>query len=252
MDILEMKLRDKEIEIGMLTEELLEIGEGSLNLNHRAGKHYYIENNNGRQKGISRNIERVYQLARKEYLKKHLAVLEKELKMLKMDESRTALCETKKLDIDEKIIKKYNRLDYARIIYSEKEYEWYQNRQSQNPYMREHLIYSTENGTFMRSKSERFIGDFLERKGRLYRYEPLIHIEDRAIYPDFMVRRSNGEIVIWEHLGLMNNAEYADRAMRRLQDYRRIGYVQHRNLICTYEEDLRNKDVLEEIYHRFL
>lgn len=35
------------------------------------------------------------------------------------------------------------------------------------------------------------------------------------------------------------------------EQYRRAGYVQHSNLICTYEEDLRSGAVLEEILLRY-
>lgn len=245
-------IKSKERIFNKLTGELQSIGGGTLNVTSKAGKQYYIEYKNGRQRGISRDFDRVYELARKEYLIKKLAVLEKELKILVRNELQTEACAASGIDIEESIIKKYSRLDFERIIYSGTELDWYRNRKSQNPYMRENLIYATESGNLMRSKSERFIGDFLEMKRRVYRYEPRISIEGRDIYPDFMVLKPDGEIVIWEHLGLMNNAEYADRMMRRLQDYRKSGFVQHRNLICTYEEDLRNKETLEDIFYRFL
>lgn len=250
MERLEKVLQSKEFAFDKITEEIQSIGEGSLNLNYKAGKHYYIEYNGGKQKGISRNIDRVYELARKEYLERKLAVLAKEREVLKRNEADIALCRDS--DIEEKIIKKYSQLDFDRIIYSEKELDWYRNRESQNPYMRENLIYATESGNLMRSKSERFIGDFIECKRRLYRYEPKIVIDGKMLYPDFMVLRQDGEVVIWEHLGLMDNAEYFNRTMLKLHEYRKAGFVQHHNLICTYEEDLRGKEVLEEIYHRFL
>lgn len=225
-------MKNKEKLFNKLSEELRSIGVGTLNVTSKNGKQYYIEYKNGRQRGISRNTDRVYELAR--------------------NELQAEICINSGIDIEENIIKKYSGLDFARIIYSENELSWYRNRKSENPYMREQLVYATESGNLMRSKSERFIGDFLEKKQRVYRYEPKISIEGRDVYPDFMVLKPNGEIVIWEHMGLMNNAEYADRMMRKLQNYRKNGYVQHRNLICTYEEDLRNKEVLEDIFYRFL
>lgn len=248
--MLSILIKSKAQLLNKLNEELRTIGVGTLNVTSKNGKQYFIEYKNGRQRGISRNLDRVYELARREYLIKKLAALEKELKILVRNELRAEGCAG--IDIEGNIIKKYSGLDFARIIYSEEELSWYRNRESENPYMREHLIYATESGNLMRSKSERFIGDFLEGKQRVYRYEPKISIEGRYIYPDFMVLKPDSEIVIWEHLGLMNNAEYADRMMRRLQDYRKNGFVQHRNLICTYEEDLRNKEMLEDIFYRFL
>lgn len=251
-EMLDSLIKSKESLLSRLNEEIQTIGGGTLNVTSKAGKRYYIEYKNGRQKGISRNLGLVYELARKEYLVKRAAVIEKELKILAKNELQIELCEITEAKLEETMAEKYSSLDFERIIYSEIEQDWYRNRKSQNPYMRENLIYATESGNLMRSKSERFIGDFLEKKRMMYRYEPKISIEGRDIYPDFMVLKPNGEIVIWEHLGLMNNAEYADRMMRKLQDYRRNGFVQHRNLICTYEEDLRNKEVLENIFYRFL
>ena len=250
MGMLRMILRSKEKTLNMLSTELRTIGKGTLNLNCKHGKHYYIEYSDGKQKGISKNKERVYQLARKEYLNKRINIISKELEALNRcdyDIRHNADC-----DISDETIKKYSMLDLTRIMYSDRERRWYNNRQSQNPYRAENLIYSTLEGVLMRSKSERFIGDFLESKQRSYMYEPKFTVNDKTIYPDFMVLRPDGEVVIWEHMGLMENPEYVNRMVSKILDYRKMGFVQHRNLICTYEEDLRNKEVLEEIYYRFL
>lgn len=250
MGKLEILLNNKRKVFSKIAEEMRQIGGGTLNLSYKAGKCYFIEYNEGKQKGISRDKERVYQLARKEFLTRQLDVFAKELRILDKSESR--IISYRDFDIKENIIQKYSMLDFTRIIYTEKEREWYRNRESQNPYMKENLRYSTESGVLMRSKSERFIGDFLEKKRCLYRYEPKFTVHGKAIYPDFVILRSDGEVVIWEHLGLMDNADYLNRTMVKIQDYRSIGFVQHRNLICTYEEDLRNKEILEGIYYRYL
>lgn len=250
MGMLRVILRSKEKTLNMLSTELKTIGKGTLNLNCKHGKHYYIEYSDGKQKGISKNKERVYQLARKEYLNKKINIISKELEVLNRcdyDIRHNSDC-----DISDETIKKYSMLDLTRIMYSDRERRWYNNRQSQNPYRAENLIYSTLGGVLMRSKSERFIGDFLESKLRSYMYEPKFTVNDKTIYPDFMVLRPDGEVVIWEHMGLMENPEYVNRMVSKILDYRKMGFVQHRNLICTYEEDLRNKEVLEEIYYRFL
>ncbi|MBR3786806.1 MAG: hypothetical protein IKJ85_00270, partial [Firmicutes bacterium] len=167
--MLRVILRSKEKTLNMLSTELKTIGKGTLNLNCKHGKHYYIEYSDGKQKGISKNKERVYQLARKEYLNKRINIISKELEALNRcdyDIRHNADC-----DISDETIKKYSMLDLTRIMYSDRERRWYNNRQSQNPYRAENLIYSTLEGVLMRSKSERFIGDFLESKQRSYMYE---------------------------------------------------------------------------------
>ena len=45
---------------------------------------------------------------------------------------------------------------------------------------------------------------------------------------------------------------YFTKAMLKISEYRKIGYTQHRNLICTYEDDLTDLNKLEEILYRFL
>ena len=84
-----------------------------------------------------------------------------------------------------------------------------------------------------------------------FRYEAKLAINGKVYYPDFMILCDDGRILIWEHFGLMDKEEYFISACRKLEQYRRAGYVQHSNLICTYEEDLRSGAVLEEILLRY-
>ena len=91
----------------------------------------------------------------------------------------------------------------------------------------------------------------LNRNGVAFRYEAKLVINGKVYYPDFMILCDDGRILIWEHFGLMDKEEYFISACRKLEQYRRAGYVQHSNLICTYEEDLRSGAVLEEILLRY-
>ena len=103
----------------------------------------------------------------------------------------------------------------------------------------------------VRSKSERSLADFFTERGIAFRYEAKLAINGKVYYPDFMILCDDGRILIWEHFGLMDKEEYFISACRKLEQYRRAGYVQHSNLICTYEEDLRSGAVLEEILLRY-
>ena len=127
-------------------------------------------------------------------------------------------------------------------VFEEKDYrlsptqrDWLYGDYEQNPY-----------------KPERSLADFFTESDIAFRYEAKLVIGGKAYYPDFMILCDDGRILIWEHLGLMDKEEYFISACRKLKQYRKAGYVQHSNLICTYEEDLQSGAVLEEILLRYV
>lgn len=89
----------------------------------------------------------------------------------------------------------------------------------------------------VRSKSELMIANALNERGIPYRYEcPLKMPGVSSIYPDFTVLKMNGrEEILWEHFGMMDNPEYAEKAIWKIRLYEKNGYYQGRNLVITYE-----------------
>ncbi len=143
-------------------------------------------------------------------------------------------------------------------VFEEKEYrlsaaqrEWLYGDYVQNPYKPEQKIYKTKSGIKVRSKSERILADFFTEHGIIFRYEAELIVCGKIYYPDFMILCDDGRILIWEHFGLMEKEDYFAGVCRKLEQYRKAGYLQHSNLICTYEEDLRSGIALEEILLRF-
>ena len=108
----------------------------------------------------------------------------------------------------------------------------------------------------MRSKSERLIADKLAEYALPFRYEAryenYAHGESFVAYPDFTILRADGREVVWEHFGLMNDDEYAARTVRKIIDYQRGGCSLARDLICTFEEDIKDPQALDQIIQRFL
>ena len=98
-------------------------------------------------------------------------------------------------------------------------------------------VIKTERGELVRSKSELIIADLLYREGIPYRYEcPLLLKGHRLIHPDFTtlnVRKR--KVLYWEHLGMMDDAEYASKAVNRLNELEENGIVNGINLIVTME-----------------
>lgn len=138
------------------------------------------------------------------------------------------------------------------FIMTPDEYKWKNEEYKSNQYKTEYLKYQTENGVKLRSKSEKIIADKLEKYSILYRYEPEFQMGSTIYYPDFVIRRKDGRMIIWEHLGIMDNKDYNYKAWRKIELYRAAGFYQHSNLICTFESDIEKADRIDEIIKRFI
>lgn len=151
--------------------------------------------------------------------------------------------------------KTFKRLPLAfpekRYRYSRRAIAWMEAPYEKNPFHPEQLIYQTKSGILVRSKSERMIADFLSEHGIPFRYEAKLLIDGKAYYPDFMILCEDDTLILWEHFGLMSQDEYFKRACEKIKTYRKKGYMQHTNLICTWEEDLLQVKQLEKILERF-
>ena len=97
-------------------------------------------------------------------------------------------------------------------------------------------LYSTS-GTRVRSKSEVIIANMLEQYNIPYKYEyPIILNGNHLARPDFTcLNIKTRQLLIWEHLGMMDNPDYADRNIRKLSLYEKSGYIVGKNMIVTFE-----------------
>lgn len=115
--------------------------------------------------------------------------------------------------------------------------------------------YLTEQGEYVRSKSELMIADRLYHAGLPYKYECPLEIpqELRAesgkasrFYPDFTIYLPEQEKELyWEHFGLMSDADYLAHAISKLSFYQRVGLLQSGQLILTFEAQSTNLDPKE-------
>ena len=97
--------------------------------------------------------------------------------------------------------------------------------------------YYTDRGERVRSKSEIIIANTLTNEGIPYRYEYPVELRGAGtVYPDFTILhlRQRREI-LWEHFGIMDDPEYAQRAVGKIYAYMRAGYYPGENLIMTWE-----------------
>ena len=114
----------------------------------------------------------------------------------------------------------------------------------------------TERGERVRSKSEKIIADKLFFKNIPYHYERPIYLKGFGkVYPDFHCLNVNRrKEIIWEHFGMMGDAEYSGKALRKIELYTQNGYYYGDNIIYTFEslENPMNTKVVDEMMNYFL
>lgn len=95
----------------------------------------------------------------------------------------------------------------------------------------------TNKGERVRSKSEKMIADRLTQLGIPYRYEAKLVLKDgTVIHPDFTLldMRRRCEVYL-EHWGRMDDADYAENAVKRMRLYERNGIIGNDRLLMTFE-----------------
>ncbi len=116
--------------------------------------------------------------------------------------------------------------------------EWQSQPYERCPKHAENLKIRAANGEMVRSKSEAFILSTLKTANIPCRYECRLDLGDTTVYPDFTIRRpSDGELILWEHFGMMSDPVYVKNAIYKISMYIENGYYPMKNLITTYEQD---------------
>lgn len=95
----------------------------------------------------------------------------------------------------------------------------------------------TKKGERVRSKSEKILADTFFELGLEYKYEcPIVLKGFGVVYPDFtFLRKRDGREVYWEHEGRMDEQEYSEKAIRKLNTYALNNILPSDNLILTFE-----------------
>jgi hypothetical protein len=105
----------------------------------------------------------------------------------------------------------------------------------------EHLIHRTLKGHMVRSKSELVIANMLFDRGLgdRYEYERKVagSFREGTLRPDFSFVDAAGDLVLWEHLGMLRKPKYkADWEWKR-QWYLDNGYVEGETLFTTEDDE---------------
>ena len=100
------------------------------------------------------------------------------------------------------------------------------------------MMFKTNKGEYVRSKSELIIADRLSGLGIPYRYEAELILGDTVIHPDFTILDiKHRREVYFEHFGMMDNPKYATSAVQRINLYNRNNIVLGDRLFFTVETD---------------
>ena len=91
-------------------------------------------------------------------------------------------------------------------------------------------------GNIVRSKSEALIDLLLNQYGIPYRYECELKLDNTSFYPDFtLFNPISGQLVYWEHFGMMDDPQYSINASRKISRYIAGNIIPGINLIMTFE-----------------
>jgi len=239
-------VKDYETEISEIKKELLKLPEGHL---YRKGPFYY-ETIGTVKKGITKDRKKVMQLARKAYLLQKLEHLEWNCSLAQKQSGRYKAEEP--LEIIRGLPPLYQELP-ADYFFHPSVHSQFEKEIAVNENHADGLIYRTNSGILVRSKSERTIANKLDQNRILYHYEAALKLGGATKYPDFTIYRpSDGKVVIWEHLGLMDQGEYKQKTIEKLAIYIKFGFFPFERLICTYEQDLRDPAQVQTLIDMFL
>ncbi|NGP75146.1 AAA family ATPase [Balneolaceae bacterium YR4-1] len=108
--------------------------------------------------------------------------------------------------------------------------------QSAIPYV-ENLIHKTNDGTFVRSKSEVIIANLLYEEGIEYEYERPFQTDDGWRLPDFTFIDPAGDLIILEHLGLLHKQAYKEDWLKKKTFYEDHGFILGENLFVTVDDE---------------
>lgn len=95
----------------------------------------------------------------------------------------------------------------------------------------------TEKNERVRSKSELLIANALNKHNIPYKYECPLYLEGLGVIrPDFSVLNvKRRKILYWEHLGMMDDEDYARTNVNRINCYEKNGIFKGDRLIVTWE-----------------
>jgi len=232
--------------VEMAKQRLNHVPEGHLRVREWNGKtEYYYRNSESKDTNESRSNGR--------YLRKQEKVLAKSIAQRDYDTMVMNKAKERIYAI-EKFLRTYERTSLKQLyqdtipgrrklieaeIISDEEYirQWQDVSYKGKSFDDEENEIITERGERVRSKSEKIIADKLHALRIPYRYEyPLTLVGGLRVYPDFTIlKMPEKEEVYLEHFGMMDDADYAENALHKLNTFEKNKIYLGVNLFITHE-----------------
>jgi hypothetical protein len=231
---------------------------GILNIAHSRNRvqYYYKSDSKDKKRKYIKNDQKalITALCQKDYDENVLIKAEKEYKLL------NKLYEFYKENTCEDVYERLNpdrKQFVAPIVLSDEEFisQWLTEGYEKKRFAKDMPEYYTDNGERVRSKSEILIANLLKKYGIPYKYEaPLFLKEYGTIHPDFTVLNvRKRKVYYFEHMGKMDDAEYVEKALIRIEMYEKNGIYPGTELLLSHETskhplNLRNLEYMIEKY----
>ena len=258
-EILEETLKDMEHYIAQTEKSLKRAPEGTLVLSKsNEFVQYYHKTESNQKKGeyiSKKNSKLISSLAQKDY----------DLRFLKdMKEQKSKLCKAIQLLSNINFLKVYDELSEARKqlvdphVLTDEQYveQWLNVQYTGKEFFEGTSVLLTERGEDVRSKSEKILADKFFSLGIPYRYEYPLNLKGYGIvYPDFtLLNIKERKEIYYEHFGMMDNSEYCEKAIQKLETYARNGIHIGKNLLVTFETLQKPLDikVVEQLLEEFI
>ena len=243
------QIEEKTLILEKAEKFIADASEGILKYQRKKGRLYYYrqEKESKTQQWSTTYIKKnqmnlAIELAEKGYLITVAAVLKSQIALLQdfvqkyneeaveeiyrnLPDERKALVEPVAIGVKEKL-EAWNREEYEL-----------------NTSYPEFLIYETEQGEMVRSKSELIIANVLyQYKDDIeYKYERPLELKAKdgsniIVHPDFtIINKHTGRICYYEHAGRMDEPKYAVDFVKKMNLYSSNGILQGDELFVTYE-----------------
>jgi hypothetical protein len=239
------RIQELQTALKVTEKSLLNVPEGKLHLLNKKGiAQYYIRKDPKDKTGeyLSKSNRKLI----REHLQKSYDL---KVKKLVEDELKNLLkCVRKNENLPyelEQLYMSYPKESRNMIVpvakpYEEIESEWLAKPYDKMPIDEGAPYYETNRGERVRSKSELNIANMLDKYHIAYKYEyPVMLNNGFVVRPDFtLLDQRTLEEIYCEHRGMMDNPEYAQRAVIKFKNYMQSGIVLGKNLIITEETSL--------------
>ena len=216
------------------------------------GERYYVEVRDGERpsrRGITRRPDLVATFARKEYLRKALAVIDHDVRTLERAVRRYKRFDPEEvvgslssayrdLPLDafyhplvDAVALSLDATDEQRIA---SHAAWGAEASGPSDYLPEGRTLRTSRGERMRSKAEVLIAETLYSYGIPFRYEQELEAGGATFHPDFTFEGAGGKEFYLEFCGMMDDPAYVEGHKRKRSAYEAAGIAEWDNIIYLY------------------